>query len=150
MKPTSWKQVILYLVILAGIYLLFNFLDSGGSFPGSIVSPGTSEPSTQSGSSGQAESSSSINQIGINELPPEAITTLQLIKNGGPYPYSKDDTVFSNYEKLLPIKPAGYYHEYTVVTPGSKDRGARRIVAGQNGEYYYTSDHYRSFKLIKE
>ena len=83
-------------------------------------------------------------------LPPEAIETLALIKAGGPFPYRKDGSVFQNREKLLPRMPRGYYREYTVATPRARDRGARRIVAG--GEpaevFYYTSDHYRSFKRI--
>jgi ribonuclease T1 len=83
-------------------------------------------------------------------LPPEARTTLQLIESGGPFPYSKDGTVFHNYEGVLPEKPDGYYREYTVVTPGASDRGARRVVAGSNGERYYTDDHYNTFQLIVE
>jgi ribonuclease T1 len=89
-------------------------------------------------------------QIQVNDLPKEALTTLQLIKKGGPFPYSKDGSVFNNYEGLLPKKSTGYYHEFTVVTPGSPDRGARRIISGESGEFYYTDDHYSSFKLIVE
>ncbi len=83
-------------------------------------------------------------------LPPEAKHTLKLIKQGGPFPYPKDGTIFGNRERRLPAHPRGYYKEYTVKTPGSRDRGARRIIAGLNGEFYYTDDHYNSFKLIKE
>jgi guanyl-specific ribonuclease Sa len=81
-------------------------------------------------------------------LPPEAIDTLKLIARGGPYPYRQDDGVFQNRERLLPPQPRGYYREYTVDTPGSRDRGARRIVTGGRPpvEYYYTEDHYRSFR----
>lgn len=81
-------------------------------------------------------------------LPPEAIDTLRLIARGGPYPYRQDDGVFQNRERLLPPQPRGYYREYTVDTPGSRDRGARRIVTGGRPpvEYYYTDDHYRSFR----
>ena len=89
-------------------------------------------------------------EIDVNDLPPEALDTLQLIKQGGPFPYSKDGTMFYNREGQLPNKPKGYYHEYTVKTPGASNRGARRIVSGADGEYYYTDDHYRTFKLIKE
>lgn len=95
-----------------------------------------------------------IDSIAVANLPSEARATLDLIKRGGPFPYSKDGTVFGNREGLLPSKPRGYYTEYTVKTPGAKDRGARRIVAGgdpkQSGEYYYTGDHYRSFMRIRE
>ncbi len=82
-------------------------------------------------------------------LPSQAHDTLDLIEAGGPFPYPKDGTVFSNREGLLPKQSSGYYHEYTVITPGSPDRGARRIVAGEKKqEDYYTSDHYRSFNEV--
>jgi ribonuclease T1 len=88
-------------------------------------------------------------------LPIEARQTLALIKAGGPFPYSQDGKTFQNREKILPRKERGYYREYTVKTPGAKDRGARRIVGGRCGEYgcleyYYTDDHYRSFRRIIE
>ena len=81
---------------------------------------------------------------------PEARQTVALIKAGGPFPYQRDGSVFDNREGLLPKRSRGYYREYTVKTPGAKDRGARRIVAGQRGEFYYTDDHYRSFRRIIE
>jgi ribonuclease T1 len=83
-------------------------------------------------------------------LPPEGRQTLVLIKQGGPFPYRKDGTVFQNREGLLPAQPRGYYREYTVPTPGASNRGARRIVAGRGGDYWYTADHYRSFLRIRE
>jgi guanyl-specific ribonuclease Sa len=84
-------------------------------------------------------------------LPPEAIATIEAIERGGPFPYDRDGTVFQNREGLLPGRPRGYYREYTVQTPGSRDRGARRIVTGgQPPEvYYYTDDHYRSFDRVE-
>ena len=84
-------------------------------------------------------------------LPPEAIETLALIQRGGPFPYRKDGTTFQNRERLLPAKPRGYYREYTVPTPGARDRGARRIVAGGNPPevFYYTAEHYSSFRQIE-
>ncbi|MCX6001509.1 MAG: ribonuclease [Chloroflexi bacterium] len=88
--------------------------------------------------------------ISINDLPREAQDTIELIQKGGPFPYKQDNSVFSNYEGLLPKRPGGYYHEYTVITPGASNRGARRIIAGITGEYYYTADHYASFKRIVE
>ena len=84
------------------------------------------------------------------QLPPEARQTLALIKQQGPFPYSQDGRVFANREGRLPKRSRGYYREYTVRTPGAKDRGARRIVAGRGGEFYYTDDHYRSFRRIIE
>ena len=89
-------------------------------------------------------------EIRVEELPREARATLELIKAGGPFPYPQDGRVFSNREKLLPPKKRGYYREYTVRTPGVRGRGARRIVAGSGGEFYYTADHYRSFMRILE
>ncbi len=88
--------------------------------------------------------------IHVSQLPPEARATLALIKRGGPFPYAKDGTVFHNREGRLPSQPRGYYREYTVVTPGARDRGARRIVAGRGGDFWYTADHYRTFKRIRE
>ena len=84
-------------------------------------------------------------------LPPEAIETLALIQRGGPFPYRKDGTTFQNRERLLPARPRGYYREYTVPTPGSRDRGARRIVSGGDPPtvFYYTDDHYRSFRQLQ-
>lgn len=89
-------------------------------------------------------------EVRVEKLPPEARATLALIEAGGPFPYRQDGRVFHNRESLLPRKPRGYYREYTVKTPGESDRGARRIVAGRGGEYYYTDDHYRSFRRIIE
>lgn len=91
----------------------------------------------------------SVGSICYGDLPSQAYDTLDLIAQGGPYPYSQDGTVFSNREGVLPSQPSGYYHEYTVKTPGSSTRGARRIVTGEETqEDYYTSDHYATFDLI--
>jgi ribonuclease T1 len=93
------------------------------------------------------------NTVGLSELPAEARQTKERILAGGPFPYTKDGTVFGNRERLLPREKRGYYREYTVKTPGAKNRGARRIVCG--GEKpaapdacYYTADHYASFRRI--
>ena len=125
--------------------------------------------------------------VPVAELPPEARVTLRLIEQGGPFPYPRDGVVFGNYERALPQRERGYYHEYTVKTPGTRNRGARRIVCGivpargrpmgspvkdtppdtrppggpgaaplQSSdpfalpECYYTDDHYRSFRRIRE
>jgi ribonuclease T1 len=109
-------------------------------------------------------------EIRVAELPHEARETLQLIRRGGPYPHERDGITFGNYEKLLPAAPRGHYREYTVMTPGVRHRGARRIVVGcerqrqaspppgplrlvhcrDGGEFYYTADHYRTFRRIVE
>ena len=88
--------------------------------------------------------------VRLKELPAEARQTVELIRKGGPFPYPRDGAVFGNREKLLPAHARGWYREYTVKTPGARDRGARRIVAGRDGTLYYTDDHYRSFKRIRE
>ena len=87
--------------------------------------------------------------VAVSALPPEAAKTLALIRAGGPYPYSRDGIIFHNRERRLPPQVKGYYREYTVPTPGLKHRGAKRIIAGSNGEFYYSPDHYRSFMSIR-
>ncbi|EFL14060.1 ribonuclease domain-containing protein [Streptomyces sp. C] len=86
--------------------------------------------------------------VRADALPPQAREVLALIDKGGPYPYRQDGTVFGNFEKVLPKQKRGYYHEFTVRTPGERDRGARRIVTGGGGEFYYTDDHYETFKAV--
>jgi ribonuclease T1 len=149
MKATSWKQVILYLVIIAALYFFYTVAENSGSSL-NCTSPALDQSTTAPSAASETAAGTGSGTIAIADLPQEGKTTLNLIKSGGPFPFTKDGTVFNNYEGLLPKKSSGYYREYTVITPGSKDRGARRIVAGANGEYYYTDDHYKSFKLIRE
>jgi len=91
--------------------------------------------------------------VASTTLPREAQATLTLIARGGPFPYQRDGVVFGNREKRLPAQARGYYHEYTVSTPGSKTRGARRIICGGDvqsiAECYYTNDHYQTFRRIR-
>jgi len=100
------------------------------------------------------ESPAASESVALAQLPPEAQSTERLIRSGGPFPHPrKDGTVFGNRERLLAPKPRGFYREYTVRTPGSRDRGARRIVCGgrqptQPEACFYTDDHYASFKRI--
>jgi ribonuclease T1 len=84
----------------------------------------------------------------LSTLPREAADTWRLIEKGGPFKSNRDGVLFENREKRLPAKPGSYYREYTVPTPGSNDRGARRLVYGQERELYYTEDHYVSFVLV--
>lgn len=90
--------------------------------------------------------------VAANALPSEARETLALIRQGGPYPYRRDGISFQNREGRLPDAPAGYYREYTVTTPGAHDRGARRIISGGRppSVFYYSDDHYRSFRRIQD
>ena len=151
MKQTSRKQLLIVLLIFIAAYFIFTFLEGGSLIPSfAPASAPAQQQDNQAPSTQQPSKAVGQGEISVWDLPPEGRDTLALIKKGGPFSYSKDDTVFSNYEGLLPKQSNGYYHEYTVITPGSPDRGARRIVAGKGGEYYYTSDHYRSFKRIVE
>lgn len=119
------------------------------------ASQGASSPSrpqapAASGSATAVPNPSGLAVIRESQLPAEGRRTLSLIRQGGPFPYNRDGVTFGNFERLLPRKSGGYYKEYTVPTPGESDRGARRIVAGKDGEKYYTPDHYESFKFIAE
>lgn len=133
-----------------GLMLLVAWV-VGLAFPTAPGETGKSAPDASPSGAvsprGAQEASDSSN---LGQLPPEALETLALIKQGGPFPYTKDGTVFQNREGRLPQQARGYYREYTVPTPGARNRGARRIVAGEPGEYYYTHDHYRTFMRIRE
>jgi guanyl-specific ribonuclease Sa len=89
-----------------------------------------------------------LRHVALASLPAEAAQTYREIRAGGPYPYSRDGVVFDNREGALPGEPVGYYREYTVPTPGESDRSARRLIAGRDGELYYTGDHYASFVIV--
>ena len=89
-------------------------------------------------------------EIAYMQLPAEARTTIALIRKGGPFPYAKDGAIFGNREGMLPKQIRGYYREYTVKTPGVRTRGARRIIWGKGGEFYYTEDHYNHFLRVRE
>lgn len=127
--------------------LVWATLGSSGDSGTEVV---ISDPSTGDQISGpgvdiRTTTMSDLPVMSVIDLPPEAIDTLRLIDDGGPFPFDRDDGVFQNREGLLPERDVGHYREYTVITPGSPDRGARRIVSGEDGERYYTADHYNSF-----
>ncbi|MEU2711746.1 ribonuclease domain-containing protein [Streptomyces sp. NPDC007205] len=110
---------------------------------------GTVSATTANAAPTTAVATASVGSICYGDLPSQAHDTLNLIDQGGPFPYSQDGTVFTNKEGVLPSQRSGYYHEYTVITPGAPTRGARRIVTGEESqEDYYTSDHYATFDLI--
>lgn len=92
-------------------------------------------------------------EILVADLPRQARQTLDLVARGGPFPFDRDGVVFSNRERALPSRARGYYHEYTVPTPGTRGRGARRIVCGGDQasvrDCYYSDDHYRTFRRIR-
>lgn len=126
--------------------------DGGGSpTPASTAAPPASSPAPPTAAPTRSDGidpGSGLPIVSLAELPVEAADTIRLIDQGGPFPYRQDDATFENREGLLPDRPTGYYREYTVETPGSDDRGARRIVAGRDGEMYWTADHYDSFAWI--
>ena len=160
-RPNS--SGLLSMVLVLGVVVGTWFL-SGGD-PGTPTSGGTGvvitdptpsgSPAASSRSSGGPEPGSLDPQTGLTwvslgSLPPEAADTVDLIGSEGPFPYDQDGATFENREGILPDRPAGTYAEYTVITPGSPDRGARRIVAGAPGELFWTADHYDSFERIIE
>ena len=132
-RPLRWglQIVVGVVVILGGLWLAGAI--GGESDPGGEETP-----------------SSSLETIPESELPPEGQETLDLIRADGPFPYDRDGVAFQNREGILPPQDEGYYREYTVPTPGEDDRGARRIVGGEDGDRYYTEDHYASFEQIEE
>lgn len=125
---------------------------SNGSDDPSSDGSASSEPSydaSQPSYDGASDPESGLAWVEEDELPAEARETLELIDDGGPYPYDRDGVTFENREGILPSQQGGYYHEYTVPTPGEDDRGARRIVTGGDDEFYWTADHYSSFERIR-
>ncbi|MFF3318908.1 ribonuclease domain-containing protein [Streptomyces sp. NPDC003035] len=115
-----------------------------------LGAPASAAPApTSSSTSAFAYAAAAVGEICYSDLPSQAHDTLRLIARGGPFPYRQDGSVFQNREGILPAHSTGYYHEYTVKTPGSTTRGARRIVTGESyQEDYYTADHYASFDLV--
>ncbi len=134
--------VLVVLAVVLGVWLL------NGRDPGSPSSVGPDPTPTVATSQG-VDPASGLPYVDLLALPPEAGETVGLIDRDGPFPYDKDGSTFGNFEGLLPDRSRGYYAEYTVDTPGSDDRGARRIVAGDEGELYWTADHYSSFSRIR-
>ena len=109
----------------------------------------THHSSNAKSASASATASASSGEVALSSLPVQAAATVALIKKGGPFPYPKNDgVVFGNNEHLLPREASGYYHEYTVPTPGASNRGTRRIITGKAGEYYYTGDHYEHIQRV--
>ncbi|ONI87780.1 ribonuclease N [Saccharothrix sp. ALI-22-I] len=120
-----------------------------GYFAKDITDPSPAPPSPDSVSEAVPGADSGLPVEPLSDLPAQAKATWELIGKGGPFPYPRNDGVtFQNREKRLPAKPGDYYREYTVPTPGSDDRGARRLVTGSSEEVYYTGDHYESFVVV--
>lgn len=136
------------LALFTGLVLLLTGCAGGSATDRATGSAPSRTPAAAPSRTPGATAVSGLPTVRESELPAEARRTLALIRSDGPYPYAKDGAVFSNFEKVLPQRKRGYYHEYTVKTPGERDRGARRIVTGRDGEIYYTDDHYESFREV--
>ncbi|MBA8823222.1 ribonuclease T1 [Saccharopolyspora lacisalsi] len=132
--------------LLAGLITVVGVLGFHAGVASAVAPAPTPAPITAPAAQPECGDLSGFEQVALSDLPPEATDTVRLIQRGGPYPYPQDGGVFHNREGILPDCSDGYYHEYTVETPGSDDRGARRFVVGSNGEYFYTADHYESFR----
>lgn len=158
MRSIAGKSLILTLVLLAWLAVMVAGCilpaspPADGAQPTARVTPvERSNATAQGGATATATPArprSGLPTIRYQDLPRQAQDTIALIEQGGPFPFRRDGVTFQNRERILPSKPSGYYREYTVVTPGSSDRGARRIVAGSAGELYYTNDHYESFREV--
>ncbi|MGH3510445.1 MAG: ribonuclease domain-containing protein [Nocardioidaceae bacterium] len=136
-------------VVIAVVAAVIIWWSQGGTSPSQSAETNQAVTASQLPSpSGSVDAGSGLPWVAVSALPAQARQTLDLIGSGGPFPYSEDGETFHNYGDLLPDHPYGFYHEYTVVTPGSDDRGARRIIVGTDGACYYTSDHYNSFERI--
>ncbi|GGF38086.1 hypothetical protein GCM10011519_09580 [Marmoricola endophyticus] len=141
-------------VVVVVLAVLWFLVGPGSGRSDDATSPGsTGSAGVRSSSSATASASrdpdSGLAWVDAEDLPAEARATLGLIAAGGPFPYARDGVTFGNREGLLPRERSGYYREFTVRTPGESDRGARRIVAGDEGERYWTADHYESFSRVR-
>lgn len=134
-RRVLWATV---LVAVLALVVGLRLVGEGGDPGGSTTAPG--RPGDASG----------LAVVAAADLPREARETIRLIDAGGPFPYARDGATFGNVEGILPRERRGFYREYTVPTPGSRDRGARRIVAGDGARLlYYTDDHYQSFRAVR-
>lgn len=133
------------LILVLAISMLSNCRGASSASP---TSSATRTYATTTSSSVSPTDTSGLRTVAFADLPSQAQATIALIDKGGPFPYSRDGITFSNFDGLLPKERSGYYKEYTVPTPGASTRGARRIIVGQDGTMYYTSDHYKSFRRI--
>jgi ribonuclease T1 len=139
--PTALVGVLLVLALIAALRLA----DEPGP---TTAAPSAGASATTAVASTGRTAPPGMASVDLGALPPEAAAVIDLIDAGGPFPFAQDGATFENREGLLPTRPRGYYREYTVPTPGSEDRGARRVVTDRDGEMYWTADHYDSFAWI--
>jgi ribonuclease T1 len=148
------KSLSAALAIVAALFLGLTTASTATAASSSSSSAGPTLYSAPTTPAYAVQAADAIASCALSSLPPEASDTLDLIHSGGPFPYDQDGTVFSNREGILPSESSGYYHEYTVKTPGSPDRGARRLIGGgattSPEHVYYTDDHYASFCEVDE
>ena len=141
------------LVVLALVTVLVGLVGPGDG--GSEAVPGASgaratAPASASEAPSSRDAQTGLRTVALRDLPREAQQTVALIDAGGPFPYEQDGATFGNRERVLPSHPRGWYREYTVLTPGEGDRGARRIVTGDDDRLiFYTADHYTSFVQVR-
>lgn len=148
---STGRQRYRWLLLLVAAVMLVVWLVGGGGQGDPEPADTGGQTSRSSSPSGDAtDPASGLPVVRLAALPPEAARTVELIEAGGPFPEPEHDGgTFGNREELLPDRPMGYYREYTVPTPGLDHRGARRIVAGEDDELYWTADHYSSFARIR-
>jgi ribonuclease T1 len=145
-RGRAWAAALAILVLVIAVALALASL--AGGLPGAGPTAHATEAATAAPPVAGGPGGGGLPAISRADLPPEATSTLDRIAAGGPFPYAADGTTFENRERLLPLRPSGTYREYTVETPGSPDRGARRIVVAASGEAYWTPDHYATFFRI--
>lgn len=145
-QPKAWVTVLI--AALMGLGAVLGLLWAGGSNSTETASPTTSDAITSTAGLALSTPTTDLSIIPVDQLPPQAVDTLRLITTDGPFPYTRDGVVFNNREGILPAQPKGFYREYTVITPGADNRGARRIVAANDGARFYTEDHYDSFREV--
>ena len=138
------RSVIFLVLVTASVVVACG---STGATTVGATGAGTAAPGGSTGSPA-VDPASGLRIVRLDDLPTEATQVVARIDAGGPFPYRQDGVTFENREGLLPDRPSGYYHEYTVPTPGSSDRGPRRIITGREGQMYWTADHYDSFAWI--
>lgn len=155
-RPDPRLIALAVVAAVIGLWLVFSSTQGATPTATTTASGSSATSSSTRPTASGTDPTSGLPWVDLAALPKQAAETMAEIKAGPPYPYPKNDgVIFHNAERLLPAKPDGYYHEFTVVTPGSSTRGARRIIAGgpkmgqTNSEWYYTSDHYSSFERIR-
>jgi ribonuclease T1 len=158
-RRVSTRRTAVVLLAVAGLVLLVVGLFAvlagvRGGLGGAVVDAGGAGPLSTAGPTspavGRSTPDSGLTRVPESRLPVEAHETLALVRAGGPFPHEEDGGTFGNREGLLPPRPRGYYREYTVETPGERDRGPRRLVVGASGDVYWTTDHYSSFRQVEE